>query len=105
MIFPFGSALARSLMTRPSGSLVPELRDLEAPESFDIVNVSYDLVYAAVDLLICQSSVASLERYWADVGSGVSWQTAFELAFGQTPADFYELFERSSTRGFGIRPH
>jgi len=35
------------MMTRPSGSLVPALQDLEDPQSFNIVNAPYDLVSAA----------------------------------------------------------
>jgi hypothetical protein len=98
-------AEAQSLMTRPSGPLVPALRDLEAPESFDVINVPYDLAYAAVDLLTSLKGVAGLQEYWTDVGSGVAWQTAFERAFGLTALEFYELFEQSSIPGFGFRPH
>jgi hypothetical protein len=96
---------AQSLMTRPSGLLVPALQNLEDPESFDIVNAPYDLVCAAADLLTSESGIAGLKRYWTDVGRGIAWQDAFEPAFGLTPAAFYERFEHSPIRGFGVRPH
>ena len=96
---------AQSMMTRPSGALVPALQDLEDPQSFNIVNAPYDLVCAAADLLTAESGTAGLKRYWMDVGRGTAWQDAFERTFGVTPATFYERFEHSPIRGLGVRPH
>ena len=47
----------------------------------------------AAHLLAETAGLASLGQYYADIGSGKDWQTAFEAAFGMSPAAFAEVYE------------
>jgi hypothetical protein len=57
---------------------------------------SYDLSLDAVYRLVSVRGPASLVQYYGLIGAGQTWQSAFEQAFGQTPADFYEKYSAVS---------
>lgn len=53
----------------------------------------YGLSLAAVALLADGTGPPSLAEFWRAIGSGMTWQQAFERAFGRSIDEFYGEFE------------
>lgn len=47
----------------------------------------------AAHLLAESAGLASLEKFYAELGASKDWTTAFEAAFGMTPEDFSKTYE------------
>jgi hypothetical protein len=53
----------------------------------------YKLAPLAVDYLLGSTSVQRLADYYAAIGGGTPWQSAFATTFGKTIEAFYADFE------------
>lgn len=52
----------------------------------------YTIGFTAVDLLVQRRGVVALAAYWRAIGSGSSWDVAFQTVFGETVQQFYADF-------------
>jgi hypothetical protein len=70
------------------------LADIERLADFQrAVAPVYSLSYFAIAYLFDDIALATIARYYAEIGSGTPWPMAFADAFGQTPDDFYRAFD------------
>jgi hypothetical protein len=76
-----------------------KLKDTEAhPPAAPQVNYGY--VYLALEHLLAGTNVGPLRVYFAAIGAGSDWQSAFANAFGQTSDTFYSVFAGFAASGF-----
>ena len=104
-IGPLGSEwcdLTRSRLVGFHGSETRPLSELETSEGYYSVGFSRarQFGFPAAELLAAQAGGASIFAYYASLRTGISWQDAFEQAFGMTVAKFYQLFEEHRAAGF-----
>ena len=78
------------------------LKETETYDGLLAGNGRFDLAALAAELLASQSSERALIRYWTLLGPDITWQQAFQDAFGVTIDDFYTRFANHRANGY---PH
>lgn len=80
------------------------LSDMETTAGFreaqDIHGLAYKHALLAAELLASLAGENALMHYYALLKPGVTWQEAFQTAFGMTVDKFYEMFETHHAAGF-----
>ena len=83
------------MVSRYKGSPLPDLATLEERRALD---VSKQDVYRAGAIATADlneaKGYAAMGQLFEALGEGIPWETAFENAFGQSPADFYADFRK-----------
>ena len=86
--------------TYRSASADTLLSQAETPRGFYSSRDHGDMAILAVWLLAEQMGPEAIISYYASLSSGVAWQQAFQVAFGMTVENFYELFKKRRAAGF-----
>ena len=76
------------------------LKETETYDGLLAGNGRFDLAALAAELLASQSSERALIRYWTLLGPDITWQQAFQTAFGMTIDDFYTRFADHRANGY-----
>ena len=79
---------------------VSALRNLETRNGLNSEPDGFALSIAAVDVLVLLNDLPALASFWRGIGTGATWQEAFESAFGRTIDEFYVEFEEIRNRNF-----
>ena len=86
--------------TYRSASADTLLSQAETPRGFYSSRDHGDMAILAVWLLAEQMGPEAIISYYVSLSSGVAWQQAFQVAFGMTVENFYELFKERRAAGF-----
>ena len=83
------------LVTPPAKQVVGSLESFEKPQSVQLTESSptYFLFNMAIDYLMKDRQIKTLDDFCANIGNGMSMPKAFETAFGIPLDKFYEDFE------------
>ena len=76
------------------------LSDAETQSGYESMRSARQHSFLAVELLAEQAGPESMMGYFASLRTGVTWQEAFESAFGMAVEEFYQLFDERSAAGF-----
>ena len=78
------------------------LSDAETQSGYESMRSARQHSFLAVELLAEQAGPESIMGYFASLRTGVTWQEAFESAFGMIVEEFYQLFDERSAAGFTL---
>ena len=94
-------ASGRGFVARARG-VEPPLSQMETQEGISRVGNAYPYSLLAAELLASHAGEAALLRFYMLQHPGTTWQQAFQMAFGMTVDDFYQLFEEQRAAGFPV---
>ena len=85
----------------PGGKrVVKTLREMESGQTFHNATDPYPFALLAAELLASYAGEDAVLRFYMLEQPGITWQEAFQVAFGMTLDGFYELFEAHRAAGF-----
>ena len=79
---------------------VSALRNIETYNGLSLEPLGQALGEVAVDVLVALNGFPALVNFWRGIGTGATWQEAFESAFGRAIDELYVEFEEIRNRNF-----